>query len=471
MHRRLSLFAAVLCTTICAQAQTPTVTATPNSVSFGAQFVGKTTKPLSYTAGVYPDSVTTGDFNGDGKLDIAVVNAEGNNISVLFGNGKGTFQLPVDYPDTLGPDFIVAADFNGDGKLDLAIADYESNISVFLNNGDGTFPPEPTNYPTGQGAVALAVGDVNGDGIPDLVAANYTADTLSVLLGKGDGTFLKSTTLKVGASAYSVALGDFNGDGKIDIAVSLQYSADGKVGVLLGNGDGTFQHVITSPTGAGPTGLVAFDFNGDGKLDLAMGSEGTGEGNTLSVLLGKGDGTFQPPVQYAVGKDPSNTVSADFNGDGKEDLAVISYGSASFSILLGNGDGTFQPAVPYVTQLLPYSIAVGDFTGTGVLDLVAADPYFAGNVFLGNGDGTFQDYILLLTNTGSAGTDLVYSMVGTNTKDFAEHGTCPYLGPGGVCTLETSFTPKATGLRTATLQVKDPAGHVLASVALTGTGK
>jgi hypothetical protein len=434
--------------------------------------VGKTTSPLTFTAGVYPDAVATGDFNGDGKLDVATVNAEGSNISVLLGSGRGTFQPPVNYADTLGPAFIVAADLNGDGKPDLAVADYQSNISVFLNNGDGTFPSQPTNYPIGQNAVALAVGDLNGDGIPDLVTANSTADNVSILLGKGDGTFLKFATYLMGESPYSVALGDFNGDGKMDIALSLQYSGGGKVGVLLGNGNGTFQHMITSPTGASPTGLVAYDFNGDGKLDLAMGSEGTnGVGSSLCVLLGKGNGTFQPPVKYAVGSYPSNTVAADFNGDGKQDLAVVSYGAADFSIFLGNGDGTFKPAVSYITQLLPYAIAAGDFTGRGVQDLVTLAPYFVDNVFLGNGDGTFQDYILLLTNTGTVATNVGYSMVGANAKDFAVQQSCGYMGAGGVCTIETAFTPKASGQRAATLQVTDKAGHVLASVALTGTGK
>jgi hypothetical protein len=478
MRRPLSLFVAMLSTALCAharapQVKTPKVAATPISISFGTQSVGKTTRPLDFTAGVYPQSVATADFNGDGKLDIAVANSEGKNISVLFGNGDGTLQPPVNYSDDPGPQFVVAADLNGDGKPDLAAADYTSGVSIFLNNGDGTFPPEPTDYSTGYGSAALAVGDVNGDGIPDVVAANYTGDTVSVLLGEGDGTFLPSTSYKVGASAYSVALGDFNDDGKMDIAVSLQYSTQGKVGVLLGNGDGTFQKVITSPTGAGPTGLVDHDFNGDGELDVAVGSEGTGrvEGSTVCVLLGKGDGTFQPPVQYTVGTYPAQTVMADFNGDGKEDLAVISSASANFSILLGKGNGSFQPAVSYVTGLLSYAIAAGDFTGSGVLDVVTASAYFTSDVFLGNGNGTFQDYDLLLTNTGSLGTDLKYSFAGPDAKDFALSGSCPYLGAGGNCILETSFTPKASGLRTATLQVTDPAGQLLTSVTLSGTGR
>ncbi len=471
MRRPLTLFVALLCATLCAHAQGTTVTATPSGIAFGNQSVGKTTTTLSYNAGANPYSVATGDFNGDGKLDIAVANSSGNNISVLFGNGKGSFQPAVNYSDSQGPQFIVAADLRGDGKLDLVTANYESSVGVFLNKGNGTFQ-KAAEYSTGYAGVGLAVGDVNGDGIPDVVVANYSGDTVSVLLGKGDGTLLKSTTYKVGASATSVALGDFNGDGKMDIAVSLQSSAGGNVGVLLGNGNGTFQSVIKSSTAAGPTALVAYDFNGDGKLDLAVGSEGnTFQGNTVCVLLGKGNGTFQPPVQYRVGVEPTTTVTADFNGDGKEDLAVISYGSANFSILLGNGNGTFQPAVSYVSQLLMSSIAVGDFTGNGVSDLVTAGPYFPGNVFLGNGDGTFQDYFVLLTNTGTVGTDLKFSIVGANAKDFGVQQSCNYLGPSGVCTLETSFTPKATGQRIATLQVTDKTGNLLTSVALTGTGE
>jgi hypothetical protein len=472
MLRSSSLFVAVLCCPWHAQGQT-VIKATPTSISFGSQFVGKTTSPLTYTAGNYPDALATGDFNGDGKLDIAVVNADGNNISVFFGKGDGTFQPAVNYGDTEGPAYIVAADLNGDGKPDLAVANHKSSVGVFLNNGEGTFSQGPTDYSTGSGTMSVAVRDVNSDGIPDLVTANYSGHSVSVLLGKGDGTFLNSATLKVGASAYSVTLGDFNGDGKIDIAVSLQLNASGSVGVLLGNGNGTFQQVITSPTGESPTSLVATDFNGDGKLDLAMGSEGsaTGAGSSLCVLLGKGDGTFQPPVKYAVGKYPTNTVAADFNGDGKEDVAVISYGAADFNVLLGNGDGTLQSPVAYVTQLLPYAIAAGDFTGNGVMDLVAVDPYFVGNVFLGNGDGTFQDYLLMLTNTGSTGAHLKFSIAGTDAKDFAISGSCPFLGPSGNCILQTMFTPKATGLRTASLQVMDNAGHLLTSVGLTGTGK
>ncbi len=469
---RLRLFAAFFCTVLAAHAQKQMVTATPSSIAFGTQTVGRTTKPLSYTANVFPVSVVTGDFNGDGKLDIAVANQEGGgSISVLFGNGDGTLQAPTNYADSPDPQFIVAADFNGDGKLDLAVADYTSGVSVFLNNGDGTFQQPPIDYPTGYGSVALTVGDVNGDGIPDLVTANYTGNTVSVLLGKGDGTFSKALTNQVGASAYSVVLGDFNGDGKIDIAVSLQLSSSGEIGVLLGNGNGTFQRVISSTTGTGPTGLVAADFNGDGKLDVAVGSEGTGSGDTLCLLLGKGDGTFQPPVNFTVGKDPINTVSADFNGDGKADLAVMSYGGANFIVLLGNGDGTFKPPVSYINGLLPYGLAVGDFTGRGVMDLVNTDPYFTSDVFLGNGNGTFQDYLVLLTNTGTVAANLKYSITGQNPKDFAARNTCAFLGPGGVCGFTTMFSPKAKGARTATLQILDTKGSVLATVALSGTGK
>src|SRR5580658_362862 len=163
MRRPLSFFAALLCANLCAHAQVPTVTATPNSIPFGKQPVGKTATMPSYTAGANPYSVATGDFNGDGKLDIAVANSSGNNISVLFGDGKGTFNPPVNYSDSRGPGFILASDLKGDGKLDLVVANYESGVSVFLNNGTGTFL-KAADYATGYAAAALAIGDVNGDG-------------------------------------------------------------------------------------------------------------------------------------------------------------------------------------------------------------------------------------------------------------------------------------------------------------------
>ena len=230
---------------------------------------------------------------------------------------------------------------------------------------------------------------------------------------------------------------------------------------------------LLKPTAAGPTALVAYDFNGDGKLDLAVGSEGnTFQGNTLCVLLGNGNGTFQPPVQYTVGVEPTTTVRADFNGERER-----RFGRSSVTAARASASCWAMGMEPFGRCSLIRQRTSDVFhrswrfywqrrTGPG-----HRGPYSPGNVLLGNGDGTFQDYFVLLTNTGSRGTDVEFSIVGGNAKDFGVQQSCNYLGPAGVCTLETSFTPKATGLRTATLQVKDKAGNLLTSVALTGTGE
>ncbi|MFI5461494.1 MAG: beta strand repeat-containing protein, partial [Isosphaerales bacterium] len=371
---------------------TLTTTLTPASAPF---------QPISVGSG--PDAIVAGDFNGDGKLDLAVANKYSNDISVLLGNGDGTFQPQVTYAVGSYPVAIMAGDFNGDGKLDLAVANEGSfflnsmgdTVSVLLGNGDGTFQPQVT-YAVGSGPDAIVAGDFNGDGKLDLAVANagsYSVDdgTVSVLLGNGDGTFQPQVTYAVGLSPSSIVAGDFTGDGRIDLAVAggnynSVTGSVGEVSVLLGNGDGTFQPAVQYAVGANPTGIVAGDFNGDGKLDLAVANEYDPD---ISVLLGNGDGTFRPQVTYALAQLPVAIVAGDFNGDGKLDLAVTGGGSAS--VLLGNGDGTFQSPVNSTVGYTPSTIVAGDFSGDGKLDLAAPNAGASDvSVLLGHGDGTFQ---------------------------------------------------------------------------------
>ena len=376
---------------------------------------------VSYgTGGQYAYSVAIADVNGDGKPDLVVANEGSNNLGVLLGNGDGTFQAAVIY-GTGGPGAlsVAVADVNLDGKPDLVVANMcasssctNGSVSLLLGNGDGTFQTAP-NYGTGaQDAYSVAVADVNGDGNPDLVVANECSTcangSVSVLLGNGDGTFQPAVTYGTGGQyAFSVAIADVNGDGKPDLVVangcvSSSDCANGTVSVLLGNGDGTFQTALTYGTGGQYAYSVAIaDVNLDGKPDLLVTNECAASScanGTVSVLLGNGDGTFQTAVSYASGgQDAYSVAVADVNGDGKPDLVVANEGSNNVGVLLGNGDGTFQTAVSYGTGgQYAFSVSIADVNGDGKPDLAVANGCASSctngavSVLLGNGDGTFQ---------------------------------------------------------------------------------
>jgi hypothetical protein len=369
---------------------------------------------VEYRAGIRPNAIVAGDFNGDGKLDLAVT-SNGTDVSVLMGNGDGTFQPEVDYAVGENLQSIVAGDFNGDGKFDLAVLDESGyngfgleSIDVLLNIGDGKFQ-DPASRVTVSDPGFLAAADLTSDGRTDLVSSDASPTDVSVLLGNGDGTFQLAEQYGLGSpggpNSYSdiVVAGDFNGDGRNDLAV---LTVDG-VDVLLGNGDGTFQPATeyALPAIGGESyavGLVAGHFSGNGEpLDLVV-SDIYG----VQILLGNGDGTFQPAETISPGTF-GPLVAGDFNGDGSLDLAVASEFSGPVSVLLGNGDGTFQPAVPYAvgvneTGLYGQLIVAGDFTGNGRLDLavIGEDPisYDAEvSVLLSNGNGTFQPAVQYAT--------------------------------------------------------------------------
>jgi hypothetical protein len=347
---------------------------------------------VTYAVGSSPNAIVAGDFAGNGRTDLAVTNYGDNSVSVLLGNGDGTFQPQVTYAVGLSPNSIITGDFKGDGHLDLAVAHVDVGVEVLLGNGDGTFQPAQTVM--GGFCFDLVAGDFNGDGRTDLVVTSsppYPVGIgLRVLLGNGDGTFQAPAENFVGSLPDSIVSGDFNGDGRLDLAVA---DAGGEVSVLLGNGDGTFQPAAQYAVGLSPSAIVTGDFNGDGRLDLAVANSGD---NTVSVLLGNGDGTFQPQVTYAVGAAPVSIVAGDFTGNGRLDLAVVNSGTfpnyyGTVSVLLGNGDGTFQPQVKYPVGSAPWSIVAGDFNGDGRLDLAVANQFDnTVSVLLGNGNGTFR---------------------------------------------------------------------------------
>ena len=320
-------------------------------------------------------SVVTADFNGDGKLDLGV-GLNSFDVDILLGNGDGTFQPAVQYATGGTAQALAAGDFNGDGKLDLAVGTVQGVISVLLGNGDGTFQTHMDQTTSIGGTFRVLTADFDGDGKLDLaILTNATTSFAYILRGNGDVTFQSPAGYVAGIYTIAFVTGDFNGDGKLDLAATSTESHSrigGGIGVLLGNGDGTFQRPVFYRAGKSPQSIVAADLNADGKLDLVTVNGG---GNTISVLLGRGDGTFQTRVDYGTGMNPLSLVTGDFNGDGNLDLATGDVnrrtGKTDVSILLGNGNGTFQPRLGFAEAAGSILVA-GDFNDDGKIDLASA---------------------------------------------------------------------------------------------------
>jgi hypothetical protein len=326
-----------------------------------------------------------GDFNGDGKADILQVGAV--TLYVLLGNGDGTFQAPVHTTDnaTLANN-VFATDLNGDGKADV-VGVFNSSFIVYIGKGDGTFAAG-VSYDIGTtvDAAIFSVADFTGDGKPDVAVifadSTFTTGDVVVFPGNGDGTFQPAIT-SVGIYSYYFSkafASDFNGDGRLDLVID---SAT-EIAIMMGNGDGTFQAPVALASTLIGSGLVldvgVGDFNGDGKLDLALDNGGFGTG----IYLGNGDGTFQPPTHsYAEG---GVTAVADFNQDGKLDIAT------GGSILLGNGDGSFQGTPEIVVNSGTGIVVNGDFNKDGFTDFAMISTPASGsnavNIILNKKDGT-----------------------------------------------------------------------------------
>ena len=343
-----------------------------------------------YATGTSPQAVAVGDFNGDGKLDVAVVNGNSNTVSVMLGNGDGTFQAKTDFATGSTPRGIAVGHFTSSGNLDIAVTNFASNtVSVLLGNGDGTFQAKKDTA-VGSGPIGIAVSDFNSDGNSDLVVTNSTdpAGTVSVLLGQGNGSFSPQVAYAVNSTPVSVAVGDFNGDGVMDLVVANNNTNANVVTVLLGNSNGTFGAKASLPVGSDPVSVAVADFNNDLKLDIVVADQ---QGNTVSVMLGNGDGTFQSHVEYFTAASPNGVVVGDFNGDGKLDLAVSAGNGNTVSVLWGMGDGTFVGQVNAGSGDIPLALASGDFNGDGKLDLVTANSgRNSVSVILNNGNETFQ---------------------------------------------------------------------------------
>lgn len=421
-----------------------------------------------YGRGDYPASVSTADFNSDGIPDIAAGGYDGNSVAIFLANGDGSFQPKVDYavgstPYCTANAYAVATgDFNGDGHVDLATSGFCNSVSVLLGRGDGTFQFNGI-YWTWEyiSSWAITTGDFNGDRKIDIATGGV------IRLGNGDGTFQGPLFFSAGNEPYSLVSGDFNGDGKLDLATAGYWTAP--VTVLLGNGDGTMQEPLFYSAGPAPYAITSGDFNGDGHVDLATANRY----NSVSVLLGSGDGTFQPYVNYDAGSDPASITTGDFDGDRVIDIVTANRGDwtinyrGSVSVLLGNGDGTFKQKVDYDTGGSgSYSVATGDFNGDGWTDLVAANFWSrsisillnvyglpTGSITINNGADTtcakVVDLILSATDDSGVVSQMRFSNDGVNWSEWGAYSTSKNW------TLSSGY-----GTKTVYVQYKDGGGNI-----------
>jgi FG-GAP-like repeat/FG-GAP repeat len=430
--------------------------------------------PDSFSEYAYTYSVATGDFNGDGFSDV-VAGQDGNvnspGIIVYLANTDGTLKPGVSYGTSSTLACVTGGDFNGDGKLDIAATNYSSGlVQIFLGAGDGTFTvgqsfatdtagsPNPEN---------LVAGDFNHDGKLDLAIANTGSDTIGVLFGMGDGTFGSPTSYAVEGNVQSVTAADLNGDGYLDLAVPFDTDSTNLMAVFLANADnsGTFGTESDIATGGGNPEYVAFgDLNGDGKVDMALAMlNGSVYLGAIVVALGNGDGTFQAATSYPTSSNeatsrPVNVKVLDFDGDGHLDVVYNDYDNGSVGILYGHGDGTFFDPIGFPTSAYAWGMAFGDFNGDGGLDVVVGNDYVGGVSVMLNRTGNQPNFSMGASSSTAAvtaGQPAIYNLTLTGQNGYSGTITlsCSGLPRGAHCSFSPSPVTAQNNVQATTLTI------------------
>jgi hypothetical protein len=356
----------------------------------------------TYETGVAPVSIAVADFNHDGRLDLATSNWGGatgvadGSVSVLLANGPGTFAPQAMYKTEIQPNDLAAGDLTGDGLPDLVVAGGLMNLDTFRNAGDGTFVPLPGAQLSEP--LAVAVGDFDGDGRAD-VAASMISNAIDIYVTRSDGALRAAGQYATGSMTYGLVAADLNGDGRLDLVATNvtfppgvglpEHLGQGRIGVYINRGGGTFADEVVYPAGNGTNALAVADLDGDGDLDVAVANDFDG---SIGVFLNAGDGTFSAQVPYAIGPTSSlvngggmaGVVAADFDRDGHIDLATVrSDGAASVEILHNAGGGSFTHVSGPAAPAGPEAIATADFDGDGWPDLAITDARSV-TIFLGH---------------------------------------------------------------------------------------
>ncbi len=426
-----------------------------------------------------PAQMAEGDFNGDGKLDLAVSNSSGNTVSIYLGNGDGTFQPPISFSTTTKPWGIAVGDLNGDGIPDLIIgSNSAAGLTVAVGNGLGGFTA--TTLPGGSCPTNPVLADVNHDGNLDIVVGNECGNGIGLYLGNGDGTFQAPVGIEGASRTNMVVVADFDGDDNLDIA-----GADANLGtadVYLGTGTGSFSAVTQYPATIFASSIATADFDGDGKLDLVVAGS---LGNSGIVLLhGNGDGTFRDASTIANSTGLSSVIAAgDLNIDGNLDIVGIT-ADGGVQAWLGNGDGTFQSPPPILSSGNGAGLLLGNFVSAGGLNVAAGFGYEV-NVYaptltisppsanFGNVDlNSAAQQVFTITNLTPETVNFTgASFAGPDLNDFSQTNKCSApIAPAATCTLTVSFEPPVAGARSGNLLIADSAPGSPQRVNLSGFG-